>query len=110
MTRSVHRWRVGAGVGVLLALALVAGALTPPYFANMRFQRYLDEVVETAASAEVLRAQIVSKAAQMDLPVRVGDVRVRRRETGFRVEIVYVVRVDLPLYTVDLHFHPAAGS
>jgi hypothetical protein len=33
-----------------------------------------------------------------------------RNGNGVRVEIVYVVRVDMPLYTVDLHFHPAAAT
>jgi hypothetical protein len=26
------------------------------------------------------------------------------------IEVRYAVRVDLPFYTVDLHFYPGAGS
>jgi hypothetical protein len=33
-----------------------------------------------------------------------------RSGNKLRVDIIYVIRVDLPLYTVDLHFHPAAGG
>ena len=29
---------------------------------------------------------------------------------GLRIDVRYVVRVDLPVYTVDLHFHPGAGA
>ena len=29
---------------------------------------------------------------------------------GTRIDVRYVARVDLPLYTVDLHFYPGAGS
>lgn len=110
MTGSAQRWRVAAGVGVLLALALIGGALIPPYFDNMKFQRYLDAAVDRTGNPDVLRAEIVNHAAQMGLPVREGDVRVTKTANGMRVEIVYVIRVDLPLYTVDLHFHPAAGG
>lgn len=110
MTAAAHRWRVVAGVGVLIALVVVAGVLIPPYFDNMKLQRYLDDAVERAQSPDALVADVVNKAAQLGLPVRSGDVRVTRKGNGLRVEIVYVIRVDLPLYTVDLHFHPAAGG
>lgn len=110
MNPNARRWRVVAGVGVLVLLAVVAGALIPPYFDNMKFQRFLDSAVERSQSPEVLRAEIVSKAAQLGLPVRAGDVNVTRRGNRLLVEIVYIIRVDLPLYTVDLHFHPSASA
>jgi hypothetical protein len=110
MTQSAHRWRMVAGVGVLVVLLIVGGALLPPYVDNMKFQRYLDRAVERSPAPDILQAEILNRAAQMGLPVRAGDVRVNRTGNGLRVEIIYVVRVDLPLYTVDLHFHPAAGG
>lgn len=110
MTRSARRWRMLAGVGVLAVLGAMAVALVPPYFRNFEFQRYLDRAVERAQSPEVLVADVVNRAAQMGLPVRAGDVHASRNGSGLRVEIVYIIRVDLPLYTVDLHFHPSAGS
>jgi hypothetical protein len=88
----------------------VIAALTPPYFENMEFQRYLDQTVERSQSPDVLTADIVNKAAQLGLPVHAGDVHVTRRGNGLHVDIIYVIRVDLGVYTVDLHFHPAAGS
>ena len=94
----------------MIALAVVTAALTPPYFDNMRFQRFLDDAVEQTQSPEVLRAEIVNRAAQMGLPVRAGDVKVSKNGNRLRVDIIYIIRVDLPLYTVDLHFHPAAGG
>jgi hypothetical protein len=99
-----------AGVGVLVVFTIVIAALIPPYFENMRFQRYLDDLVTQTESPDILRAQILNQAAQLGLPVKAGDVKVSRKGNGLRVEIVYIIRVDLPLYTVDLHFHPAAGS
>jgi hypothetical protein len=110
MSSSVRRWRVIAGVGVLVVLTVVIAVLIPPYFENMRFQRDLDDLVTQTDSPEILRAQVLNRAAQLGLPVQAGNVKVSRSGNGLRVEIVYIIRVDLPLYTVDLHFHPAAGS
>ncbi len=104
------KWRRVAGVLVIAALIGVAAMLIPPYVRNFQFQRALDDVVDRSKTPEVAQAAAVDKAAQMGLPVRAGDVHAVRSGNGVRVEIVYVVRVDLPLYTVDLHFHPAASS
>ncbi len=99
-----------AGVGVLVLLLVIVGALVPPYFDNMAFQRYLDSAVPRATAQDALVADIVNKAAQMGLPVHATNIRVTHTGNGMHVDIVYVIRVDLPLYTVDLHFHPAAGG
>ena len=91
------------------AAVYMLAMLIPPYFENARFQRYLDSAVHLPVAPEVLKADIVNRAAGMGLPVRDGDVRISSGQgNGLRVDIVYVNRVDLALYTVDLHFHPAA--
>ena len=103
-------WRKAAGVGVLLLLMAVAITLIPHYFHNMKFQSYLEDLVDRPQAPELILAAVVNKAAQLGLPVRAGDVHVTRQGNGVKVEIVYVVRVDFPLYTVDLHFHPSAET
>ena len=95
---------------MLAVLAIVGAALLPPYWENLRFQRYVDSAVERTQVPDALMADVVNKAAQLGLPVRIGDVHVIRTEKGLRVDIIYVIRVDLPLYTVDLHFHPSAAA
>jgi hypothetical protein len=101
--------RVALGVVLLCGLVVIAVLLIPPYFENSKFQRYLDSAVTRPVPAEVLKADIVNHAAQMGLPLREGDVRITPLAgNGLRVDIVYVNRVDLALYTVDLHFHPSA--
>ena len=104
-----RKTRIALGIVLLCGLAVIGILLIPPYFENSRFQRYLDNVVSGPLPPDVLKADIVNHAAQMGLPVREGDVRVLPRGgNGLRVDIVYVNRVDLALYTVDLHFHPSA--
>jgi len=44
----------------------------------------------------------------MGLPVHITDVRISEAGGRRRIEVLYVVHVELPLYTVDLHFRPTA--
>lgn len=102
--------RVGVGLLLVAVLAGMGVMVVPPYVENMRFQSFLDDLVEHPQPPEVMQAAAVNRAAQLGLPVRTGDVRVTKQGTGVRVDILYVVRVEFPLYTVDLHFHPSAGT
>jgi hypothetical protein len=109
---SPRRLRLVAGVVVLLILALIGLVLSPSYAANWKLQRYIAELSKnppTAAPVESIRAAIVNKAGALGLPVRSGDVHVEISQGAVRVDVLYVVRVDVAGYTVDLHFRPAAG-
>jgi hypothetical protein len=107
-------WRLAGGVAVLIVLAAVAVLLIPPYYENWKLQRYLDALAQDPAMStkppEAVRDNIVNRAAALGLPVHSDDVRVTRPDGALRVEVLYIVRVDLPVYTVDLHFRPAAGG
>ena len=105
--------RTAAGIAVLAALALFAALMLPPYFRNLEFQRYIENLAANTgvnnAPGEMVRVNVLNKAAQMGLPVRHDQVRVEPAGERYLVEVRYFVRVDLPLYTVDLHFRPSAG-
>ncbi len=104
--------RMAGGILVLVALALIGVLLLPPYFENWKLQQYLNDLGADAAtskkSVEVVRANVVNKAAELGLPVHTDDVRVSKTGDAFKIEVLYLVRVNLALYTVDLHFRPAA--
>ena len=106
--------RIGLAILIVAVLAAAAVLLAPAYLRNMRFQEYLNALGNQPApdqqSEERLRIEIVSQATRMGLPVRPGDVRVQRTAGRLRLEVRYVVRVDLPIYTVDLHFRAQGGS
>jgi hypothetical protein len=51
---------------------------------------------------------VLEKAAALGLPVKAEDVHIRRVEDNTRIDVRYIVRVDFPLYTVDLHFYPGS--
>jgi hypothetical protein len=103
-----------AGIAVLGILAAIGIILIPPYIENWKLQRYVNELVDdpgTAALApEAVRAKIVSRAASLNLPVRDTDVQITRVQDAIRINVLYLVHVDVAGYTVDLHFRPTAGG
>ncbi len=109
-----RHWRTAGGVAVLAALAFFAARLVPVYVNNFRLQQFLEETAQHKASIEapddLIRVQVVNEAARLGLPVRADQVRVRRAPGKIRIEVLYIVPVDLPLYTVDLHFRPTADG
>lgn len=108
------RWRQAAGIAVLAILAILGVKLIPIYFHNRELQQYVEDVTHRAAtptsSDDVLRAWVLQKAADLELPVGADDVHILRAAGNVHLDVRYVVHVNLPLYTVDLHFYPGAGS
>ena len=98
-----------AGIVVLLGLAAIGAILLVPYGRNFQFQGALDEIVSKATNADSLQAAAVDKAASLGIPLKSSDVKVIPMPNGgFKVDVIYLVRVDVGFYAVDLHFHPAA--
>lgn len=108
------RLRQAAGVAVLLILVFLGARLIPIYLHNQQLQEFVKEAAHRpaapAASDDVLRSWVLSKAADLDLPVLAENVQIHRTPGSVRMDVRYIVRVNLPLYTVDLHFYPGAGS
>lgn len=104
--------RVLTGGAVLALLALFAILLLPVYVRNYRFERALKELAAesdaTRAPDEFLRVRVVDRAARLGLPIRPEQVKLERKAERVGIDVRYVVPIDLPLYSVDLHFHPAA--
>lgn len=94
-------------------LLLLAARFTPIYLHNQQFDSAVSKLAREqgggAQSDDALRARVVEEARALALPVAAGDVHIVRRPGGTRIDVHYFVRVDLPGYTVDLHFHPGGG-
>jgi hypothetical protein len=103
-----------AGAAVLLILAIVGVLLIPPYAANWRLQSYLNDLADDPAAAktppQALRVDVLNHAASLGLPVGNDDVHVGQTESGVKIDVLYIVHVDLIGYTIDLHFRPEAGG
>jgi hypothetical protein len=103
-----------AGLAVLLILAVIAIILIPPYVENFKLQRFVNELSDDPATANLppgaIRERVVARAAALGLPVHNDDVQVKQVHNAIRIDVLYVVHVDVATYTVDLHFRPAAGG
>lgn len=112
MSSRAQLWRIAAGAAVLLAMAAIGVILIPPYVENWKLQSFINQLAEDPGIAqkppEMIRANIVDKAASLGLPVHTDDVHVTKSGDAFRIDVMYIVHVDLPIYTVDLHFRPKA--
>ena len=108
------KWRIALGVLVLALLGLFAAALVPLYYHNYRLQEFVSQATQRVEnrtkSDDALRDWVLEHAAALDLPVKAGDVHIKRSAGGLRIDVRYVVPVNLPGYTVLLHFSPGAGS
>jgi len=99
---SVSPWRIGAGVAVLAALALLAAFLAPVYSRNLELERFLRG--QPAGSEDAIRQVILHKGHLLGLDIPPDHLQIRRSATDGDTEVRYAVRVNLPLYTVYLHF------
>jgi hypothetical protein len=112
--RSVPLWRVGAGILVLAGLVILIAMFAPIYLHNMELQNFVTDIAERPDSAsksdDLLRTWVLDKAHDLQLPIRGDNVKIQHKPQGMRIDVRYFVRVDLPGYTVDLHFYPGAGS
>jgi hypothetical protein len=102
-------WRLIAAILVLLGMAGVLLALAPVYVEDYRLRQYVRSLARgTAMPDEALRAAILARARQLDLPVDPGDVRITHPDNKVHLQLDYKVQMDFPLYQVDIHFHPSA--
>ena len=112
---SVPVWRKAVGIAVLAALAFFIAIFTPIYFHNFELRDYVDKLTRSVdnqkESDDLLRTQVVEKAHELKLPsVTADNVHVFRSADRMRIEVRYRVSVNMPGYTVMLHFYPGAGS
>jgi hypothetical protein len=103
-----------AGAAVLLILIGLGVFLVPPYATNWKLQRYVNNLVEDSATsqrpADAVRAQVVNEAAALGLPVSNDDVHVSISEGAVKIDVLYMLQVNVAGYAIDLHFRPGAGD
>ena len=106
--------RLIAGVLVLAIMGWIAAAMLPVYLGDVEFRKYLDKVAASPdsrhAPPDLIAIQVARQAEAMGIPLKVSDVKVTPAAGGARIELKYVVPVDLILYSVDLHFRDTAGD
>jgi hypothetical protein len=108
------RWRIALAVLILGGLLGFLAMFAPIYARNLELQNYVSSLTQTVdnsrQSDDLLRTWVLDKAHQLNLPIAADNVHIQRSAEGLHIDVRYFVRVDLPGYTVDLHFYPGAGS
>lgn len=110
----VPRWRIAAGIAVLVSMAVLMAVFTPIYLHNLQLQDYVASLTQNVENRTrqdgELRALILQKAHSLGLPVADDNVQIFRAPAAMRIDVRYEVPVTLPGYSVKLHFYPGAGS
>ena len=113
----------GAGrVKAIFSLLFVAVVIflgikiIPVYVNNYELQDFLRGLAvnttvqyNPAPTVEGVKAQVISKARSLGLPVTEDDVSVTLGHT-VSISVDYTVPVDLSVYTLTLHFTPSAEN
>lgn len=100
---------------ILASMFFVAIKAIPVYVHAYELQDHLRELVIQAMagqhpSVDRLKDNILAKAADLDLPVRSGDVKIEYTLGKIVIQLDYTVPVDLTVYTLNLHFTPSADN
>lgn len=110
----VPRWRLAAAAVIVALLLYLLAVFAPYYFRNLELQSFVSALTRRAdaqtTSDPVLRSRVLDKAHALHLPVMEENVHILHAPEGLHIDVRYFVRIDLPGYTVDLHFYPGAGS
>jgi hypothetical protein len=107
-------WRIAAAIVVLAGLVFILAMFAPIYLGNLQLRRYVSDLTQTVETQQIsddlIRTRIAAKAHDLNLPVREENVHVLHTPGRTDVQVRYSVRVNLPGYTVDLHFNPGATA
>jgi hypothetical protein len=104
----VPKWRLASGILVLAALAFFAAVLTPVYIHAFQLREFVSGLTRSVDSRgrpdAVLTNMILAKSSSLNLPVTAPGVQITRNGGDVRIDVRYQVKVELPGYTVELHF------
>lgn len=101
---------------VLVAMAVAAFKIAPPYINNYQFQDALNTEAEFALTAyprrtpDDIRKEIWKKAQDLDIPADPQDIRLDMSNTNVNISLDYSIPIDLYVYQFTLQFHPHADN
>ena len=95
-------WRIAAGLVVLGVLVAIGGVLAPVYLHNFQLEKLLREAA--LHSEDETRQMILDRGRSLGLDISPNQLQIRRLPGTGRFAVRYAVRVNLSVYTVELHF------
>ena len=103
------------GLVVIVVALYLCVELVPPYYSNYEFQDAIQsEALFSANNSKTeddIRESVYKKAQELRLPVTRDDIKVHRvgvnGSGSVTIDVPYVVHLDIPGYSTDLHFDAA---
>jgi len=100
-------------IAFLVAVMYCGFKIIPVYVNSYELQDYIQQQnpfwVAQRTPADAIRAHILAKAKDLELPVDPEHVKIEVGG-GVKVDVDYTVPVDLKVYTLNLHFTPSAQN
>ena len=100
-------------LAVMVGLVVVCAQVIPPYFSNYEFQDTLENEARLGTYStkgdDVIRESVFKRAQDLEIPITKEQIKIQRigpGGNGVMIETDYTVRIDLPGYPFDVHFHP----
>jgi hypothetical protein len=100
--------------GFCFVIALFYGCykLLPVYLAAYQFDDAIQEEAKLSAysprtEADIL-ASLLKKAQEFEVPVTAENIHVQRNGSDLNISADYRMHVDMPLFPLDLNFHPSS--
>lgn len=93
---------------ILLAVAFVAYKMVP---VKVKAAEFRQELVDEAKSGSLrtdkqIQQNLLAKAAELKLPLKEQDLRIKRSQASITIEADFVVPIEFPGYTYMWEFHP----
>lgn len=100
-------WLALLGVGVLICYKAI-----PVKIASAELYDFMDEQAKWAANTppEVIKARILDKAKELDLPVDPQNVSVERYGDNVKMRASYMVELEFPGYVYEWQFDHALNK
>jgi len=96
-------------VAFVVAAIFLGKQYVPPLFSRFQFGDSVRQTVKYASASnknfETVRREIVSAAADYDIPITAEDVKITKRGLIFSVDIDYSWPIDLRFHKYDMQFH-----
>ncbi len=110
----MNRLKALFGLFVVVAAVYLGWKVVPPLFNNYQFE----DAVQSEAllnsystkSESDIRNTLAAKAREYDIPLTADQINVLRNGNELSIWADYTIHLDLPLYPLDLKFHPATKN
>lgn len=88
---------------VVIAAVMVAVKVVPVKLVDIEFGDYIEEQAQFAgrSSGDTLRARIIKKAKELDVPIKKKDLKVEKSMNHVKIEASYMVNLDFGFYQYD---------